>query len=787
MHRKTFAATALFAGLFFGACTAHAVVGNIETVAGGGSGGPGGPATSAALKNPAHLAVAADGSFFFIDLNGLYKVDSATGQLTLLQTTPAPNPTAGFTALALSPLGEVYFGNQGGRQIFKIDAGGATTLVAGLGPCFGNCPVGDGGAATSANLSSVAMITFDAAGNLFVADESDGRVRMIDGSGTIRTVAGVGPANTIFTGDDTLAVHSGLWPSSMALGPAGQLFVVNAANIQNGAAPALLKIDSAGRVGSVGTGGMFPGGLVFDPSGNLYFSAHGMLIFALRPDGTIVPIAGRYLPFPNFFGDGGPASNALFYAARPGAWDPTGGLLVLDSGNNRIRRISITDSTPDPFAVPNIVGAPQSVPVQSATVTPTGFADVADVVVAGGEYSIGCAAPFTSAVGNINPGQSICFRHTTAAAANADSVTQISIGGMPATFRSTTATDGGSFTLDQATIAFAGTSMYTRSAPVMLKVTNTGPGSLQVNAVTASSGFSGETVCSVLPPAGSCGVKVYFTPIAEGAATGTLTIRTSSGDQVVQLSGTGERSLITHYYQAILGRDPEPTGKAFWEAEAARVVADGGEVNEVWFAMAQQFFASAEYTSQPRDDAAFVTDLYRTFFDRDPDSSGLSFWTGLIQQGMPREVVLTSFLTSPEYASFTQRTFGFTTPNRRIRLIMDMYRGILNRLPDDSGLCFWITQFNSAQTPTAAATLAEQMALLFLQSPEYAARHRSPPQLVGDLYNAMLRRGGDLAGVQFWIDQVTAGTPLAQIVHNFAFAREFADRSYLEPGQLSCH
>ena len=124
------------------------------------------------------------------------------------------------------------------------------------------------------------------------------------------------------------------------------------------------------------------------------------------------------------------------------------------------------------------------------------------------------------------------------------------------------------------------------------------------------------------------------------------------------LAGTGEKSLVTHYYRSILRRAPDTSGKSYWDAEAARVLAFGVNVNEVWFAMAQQFYFSAEYGALNRDSTGFVTDLYSTFFNRAPDGAGLAFWNSNLSQGMPREVALAEFMFSTEFRNFTQAIFG---------------------------------------------------------------------------------------------------------------------------------
>jgi hypothetical protein len=247
----------------------------------------------------------------------------------------------------------------------------------------------------------------------------------------------------------------------------------------------------------------------------------------------------------------------------------------------------------------------------------------------------------------------------------------------------------------------------------------------------------------------------------------------------VALTGVGEKSLVTHYYRSILRRAPDSGGKAFWESEATRMQIIGVNVNETWYSMAGSFYTSAEYLAFARNDTGFVTDLYTTFFNRPPDGAGLTYWTGQLAQGMPREVVLAGFMFSPEFVAFTQAIFGNTTVRKEIDTVVDFYRGLLGRLPDTAGFTFWVVQFRTAQCSGAAAVTAqaESISSAYALSAEYAARNRSDAQYVGDLYNAFLRRGGDLAGVQFWISQVaTAAQTREQVRQQFVASPEFSAR-----------
>jgi hypothetical protein len=274
-------------------------------------------------------------------------------------------------------------------------------------------------------------------------------------------------------------------------------------------------------------------------------------------------------------------------------------------------------------------------------------------------------------------------------------------------------------------------------------------------------------------------VAVTFLPSWQGIAGGTLTVTSATSSGSTSLTGVGERSLVTHYYGSILRRAPDPGGKAFWEAEAARLQSIGANVNEAWFAMAQFFLFSPEYSGLNRDNTGFVTDLYRTFFNREPDGGGLAFWVANIQQGMPREVVLAGFMFSTEFRNFAQAIFGSTAARAEVDTVMDFYRGLLARLPDPGGFNAWVAAFRAAQCGGRAAVVAqiEAISSAFANGPEYTGKGRTNAQYVGDLYNAFLRRGGDLGGVQFWINDLDSGARTREnLRQNFIASPEFQGR-----------
>ncbi|MCM2326657.1 MAG: choice-of-anchor D domain-containing protein, partial [Lysobacter sp.] len=179
-------------------------------------------------------------------------------------------------------------------------------------------------------------------------------------------------------------------------------------------------------------------------------------------------------------------------------------------------------------------------------------------------------------------------------------------------------TGSGPFALAPSSLDFGGQSMGTTSPSQTVTITNTGSSALTVSSASASTWFSVSHDCNSLAAGASCTANVTFTPAAQGALNGTLTVASSAGNTTVPLAGTGERSLVTHYYRSILGRAPDGGGKSYWESEATRMASLGANVNETWYAMAVFFFTSPEYLGLNRDNNGFVTDLYNTFFNRPP-------------------------------------------------------------------------------------------------------------------------------------------------------------------------
>jgi sugar lactone lactonase YvrE len=200
-----------------------AVTGVITTVAGNGTAGfagDGGAATSAELKGPTGIAVDSAGNLYIADQanNRVRKVAAATGVIT----TVAGNGTAGYsgdggpatsaamyspTDLAFDSAGNLYISDNANNRIRKVTlTTGVITTVVGNGTAGST---GDGGSATSAELDAPAGLAFDSAGNLYIADALNNRIRKVTAAtGVITTCAGNGTAG--FTGDGGAATSAEL-------------------------------------------------------------------------------------------------------------------------------------------------------------------------------------------------------------------------------------------------------------------------------------------------------------------------------------------------------------------------------------------------------------------------------------------------------------------------------------------------------------------------------------------------------------------------------------------------
>ena len=245
--------------------------------------------------------------------------------------------------------GNMYFSDTFNNRIRRVDAvSGAITTVAGSGEKGFS---GDGGPAVNAALNEPYGVVVDRAGNLYIADRLNRRVRRIDAAtGTITTIAGTGEA--AYSGDGGSGARAGLAePNGLAFGSGEAVLYItdvadNRVRAVDLAAGTISTFAGTGAAEHSGDGGKAIAAGTFGAravkvgaDGTVYIlERQGSSLRAVDPaTGIISTVAGTTAR--GYSGDGGPALAAVFDAPKEMAIDRDGGLLIVDTENHAIRRI----------------------------------------------------------------------------------------------------------------------------------------------------------------------------------------------------------------------------------------------------------------------------------------------------------------------------------------------------------------------------------------------------------------------------------------------------------------
>ena len=336
--------------------------------------GDGGIATAASLGEPQGLAIDGAGNIYIADqLNNCIRKVNTSGIISTI----AGNGVAGFsgdggaatTATIASPqgvkvdgAGNVYFSDQGNERVRKVSTAGIITTIAGNGTGGYS---GDGGAATAATIQSPHGVAVDGAGNVYFADEGNGRIRKISTSGIISTIAGTGSSGYTGDGGAATAAAVGL-PYFLAFDGTGNLYFSDLAN------SVVRKINSVGTISTIagtGTAGYsgdgipataadlnWPVGITFDATGCIYIGDfYNNRVRKINTLSFISTYAGNGTA--TYGGDGGAATAAMLKQPSGVVTDGAGNLYIADEGNFRVRMVT-------PLSTPVFDnGSPQSLVV----------------------------------------------------------------------------------------------------------------------------------------------------------------------------------------------------------------------------------------------------------------------------------------------------------------------------------------------------------------------------------------------------------------------------------------
>lgn len=239
--------------------------------------------------------------------------------------------------------GNIYISDRGNNRIRKIDLNGIITTVAGSSARGYS---GDGGLAINAQIHLPLGIKIDSNDNIYFIDNNNHCVRKIDGNGIITTIAGNGTSD--FSGDGGLAINASLsYPQDLTIDSAGNIYILDTDNRR------IRKIDANGIISTIAGNGNpgfngegvpainahteNPTNIHIDANSNIYFSDWAnSIVRKIDNNGIITTIAGNGTP--GFSGDGGLAINALLNIPS-GLTTLNGSLYITDRDNYRIRKI----------------------------------------------------------------------------------------------------------------------------------------------------------------------------------------------------------------------------------------------------------------------------------------------------------------------------------------------------------------------------------------------------------------------------------------------------------------
>lgn len=253
-----------------------------------------------------------------------------------------------------------------------------------------------------------------------------------------------------------------------------------------------------------------------------------------------------------------------------------------------------------------------------------------------------------------------------------------------------------------------------------------------------------------------------------GSYTTTCMIHVITAQEVVDR--TAIKEFVTRLYKNILERDPDNSGLNAWVNELATGKQTGSGT-------VAGFFFSKEFLGKNMSDEEFVTTLYHTIFDREPDASGLKAWLQVLAKGQSRNHVISGFTGSTEFKDMcgdygilpgVYRSSEVVDENPDVTaFVVRMYETCLDRKPDKSGLYAWVQELLDGDSNGL------DIAKGFLLSDEMDRKDLDDPDFLDVCYRALFDREADAAGKQDWMDQFEEGASRRKVVVGFVYSQEY--------------
>lgn len=727
--------------------------GSIATIAGGGTGGvnDGGPANGARLQYPRAIATDALNRLYIADESGhrLRKVAGLTA--TSIITTLAGNGTftadgggdgllateawfAAPTRMARDAAGNIYIADATDHRVRRIAAGtGVVSTFAGTGDPGAT---GDNSAATGAKLNAPSGLAFDTAGNLYISDTGNHKIRKVAaGTGIITTYAG---STFGYAGDGGPATLAKLYsPRGVAVDPEGNLYIADASNhrVRKVAAGTgvITTFAGNGTANTTGDGGSAstaavrdPHDIAFDATGNVYIASFtaGLVRFVQVSTGIISTYAGNSNVS---FADNVLATQSRLNFVSGLAVDSAGNLFIADQGQERIRRVDAATRI-----ITTIAGIGESgLTGDNGFASGARFRNVTGLLLTGGGELL-VADSGNQRVRAISPPCTYLLSPavaTAGAGAGAGSLNVVATGTncvWTAVSNDTWLTLTGGVTGNG-----SGTVSYNVAANPGLART----GTITVAGLTFTLNQAGGVACTYT-------ITPVNTPADWQGKTGTFELSgtpcqwtaTSSARwlQVFPIAGATQGTIYYTVFPNFTGLDRNAT-----------------------ITIAGRTFSVTQSKNLGLQRTRFIQMLYYNFLNRLPAQSEVSFWETALVGGKPREDMVMDFLNSEEF-------------NQAGRFVAGIYVGILNRDAEYGGWLFQRTALISAIVGP------DGLVGNFVNSDEFKLQHPvlTNAEYVRLLYRQILLREASQAEVDFQTGAVIAGGRVV-LARNFLNSAEF--------------
>ncbi len=236
------------------------------------------------------------------------------------------------------------------------------------------------------------------------------------------------------------------------------------------------------------------------------------------------------------------------------------------------------------------------------------------------------------------------------------------------------------------------------------------------------------------------------------------------------MAKTQVEMFVDRVYQVTLGRGADQGGLAYWSGELTSKRATG-------ISIVYSFFVSDEFVNKRYDNRQYVECLYQAFFGRASDASGMNYWLGKFNAGATRDQIFSGFANSDEFFNLCN-SYGIVSgsymPGKPVQQVAQtnlfvnrLYTTILGRGCDRSGLEYWTAALVNRQLDGASVSYN----IIF--SDEYRNKNKSNTAYIQDLYLAIMGRGADNGGLNYWNSWLNEAAADVDVFNGFIVSDEF--------------